>query len=493
MEPGEHLLEAEELWRLTVAHAPVGMALISTTGEFLTVNHALCDLLGYPVEVLTEMVLWQITHPDDLQADLELVHRALSGEISTFQMTRRCLRADGTFVLCDLSVALLRDADGTPLHFISQAMDAGDLHAVTARLEAAEQAVTAEQRKVAALIDSTPVGLVLLDADGAYQTWNARHEHFVRLAFPDGHNRAAGQVGFVFDSTQSRQLSVDELPSVRAASGEDYDDLVVWVGEDPESRRAVSVSARSIRDASGAFRGATLSHHDVTDALRVSRVKDEFVALVSHELRTPLAAAMAYLELLEDSPGVDGEVAQHVRAARRNVLRLSHLVADLLFSARAKAGSFALDPHPVDLAVILEEALRSAAIAAGDARVDLEAVLPRRVEVVADGARVRQVVDNLLANVVAYAGRDRRACLSVVEHEGTVEIVVSDDGEGIAVDDQREVFTPFFRGQNARRHRVAGTGLGLSIVRTIAEAHGGSATLESTPGEGTTVRVTLAR
>ena len=492
MESGEHL-PAEELWRLTVAHAPIGMALISTEGEFMTVNLALCDLLGYPAEVLSTMVLWEITHPDDIEADLALVRRSLAGEISSFRTARRCRRADGTFVLCDLSVALLRDESGVPLHFISQVVDAGDRHAVAERLEAAEEAVTTEQRKVAALIETAPVGLVLLDADGAYQTWNARHEHFVQLAFPDGHSHAAGQVGYVYDSTQSRQLPAEELPSTRAASGEDYDDLVVWVGKDPESRRAVSVSARSIRDASGAFRGATLSHHDVTDALRVSRVKDEFVALVSHELRTPLAAAMAYLELLEDSPEVQGEVGQHVRAARRNVLRLSHLVADLLFSARAKAGSFALDPHPVDLTVILEEALRSASIAAADARVDLEAVLPRRVEVVADGARVRQVVDNLLANVVAYAGRDRRACLSVVEHEGTVEIVVSDDGEGIAVDDQREVFTPFFRGQNARRHRVAGTGLGLSIVRTIAEAHGGSATLESTPGEGTTVRVTLAR
>ena len=493
MESGEHLLEAEELWRLTVAHAPIGMALISTDGEFLTVNLALCDLLGYPVEVLSEMVLWEITHPDDIEADLALVRRALSGEISSFRMSRRCRRADGTFVLCDLSVALLRDEAGVPLHFISQVVDIGDRRAVAERLEAAEAALTSEQRKIAALIDSVPVGLVMLDATGTHHAWNARHDHYARLAYPDGHTGSSGQPGFVFDGTQSHQLSTEELPSTRAAAGEDYDDLVIWVGEDPESRRALSVSARAIRDSSGVFQGSALSYHDVTDVLRVSRVKDEFVALVSHELRTPLAAAMAYLELLEDSPGVDGEVAQHVRAARRNVLRLSHLVADLLFSARAKAGSFALDPHPVDLAVILEEALRSAAIAAGDARVDLEAVLPRRVEVVADGARVRQVVDNLLANVVAYAGRDSHASLSVAEHEGEVEIVVSDDGEGIAVDDQREVFTPFFRGQNARTHRVAGTGLGLSIVRTIAEAHGGSATVESTPGKGTTVRVTLAR
>ena len=147
---------------------------------------------------------------------------------------------------------------------------------------------------------STPStsGLVLLDHTGAYRTLNRRHVDFMRLAYPDGHGGEAGQLGHVYAPDGVTALTREEMPTYRAAHGEEFDDCRIWVGDDPLSRRALSVSARSVRGKDGTFAGAALAYKDVTDFMRALRVKDEFVASVSHELRTPLTSIMGYVDLL---------------------------------------------------------------------------------------------------------------------------------------------------------------------------------------------------
>ncbi len=280
---------------------------------------------------------------------------------------------------------------------------------------------------------------------------------------------------------------------MRALAGEEFDGLLVWVGEDPLSRRAVSISARPVRDRAGDFAGAVLAYHDITDLQRATRVKDDFVASVSHELRTPLTAALAYLELLDYTSGLPVDVHEHIGAARRNMMRLSHLVADLLFAVRATSGSPLVDPYRVDLASVVSEAVDAAGVAADARGVRIEADLTEPLVAVVDGLRLRQALDNLLANAVTYAQRDGLVRVALVVGEHGVELTVSDDGDGLEEAELRQMFARFFRGSNARARQVPGAGLGLSIVRTIVEAHGGEVTATSAPGQGTTVRVVLPR
>ena len=110
---------------------------------------------------------------------------------------------------------------------------------------------------------------------------------------------------------------------------------------------------------------------------------------------------------------------------------------------------------------------------------------------VADGIRLRQVVDNLLANAITYTPPGGRVGVALAEDDDQVELVVADDGEGMEESDLGDVFAAFTRGENARRRQVAGHRSGPGIVRTIVEAHGGEVSAESTPGEGTTVRVVI--
>lgn len=485
-------LETDELWRLTMEHSPVGMAIVTPTGAFLTANVALCEMLGHEADVLITKSFQDITHPADLDTDLRLFQQTLAGEISSYRITKRYLRADGSTLVGDLSVALLRDAMGTPIHFISQIVDLSERQAFVDRLDAAEAAAEAERRTAQAVFEGVAVGLLQIDAQGRYVATNGRHREFLDLAFPEGHRGRAGQLGFAYDADQ-QPLDHDDMPSVRASRGEEFDDVRVWVGKDPHARRALSVSARRVLDRAGELTGAVLAYHDVTDSVRAMAVKDEFVSTISHELRTPLTAALAYLELLDESTDVSPEGHQQVTAARRNMLRLSHLVADLLFTTRVSAGSPLVDPYRVDLAVLLCEAVDAASLDADNRGVRLVSRVPDSLPADADGMRLRQVFDNLLDNAVSYSTTGGVVTVDLGVREGHVVLTITDEGTGIDAAELEQVFGRFYRGENARRLHIAGTGLGLTIVRSIVEAHGGVVSLESTLGEGTSVCVMLPR
>ena len=493
MKSRTHIQDTAELWRLTMEHSPIGMALVSVAGDILAVNSALCDMLGHEPEALTGMTVRDITHPDDIETDRRLSRDAMDGTIDTFRIAKRYLRGDGSVMTGELTAAMVCDDRGEPIHFVSQIVDVSERRAFEARLESAEAAVDSGQRLADALLESVSVGLLLVDADGTYSAYNRRQQELLDIAFPDGHLGVAGQTGFVYDEDQAQTLTFEQFPCARATAGEEFDDQRIWIGEEPASRRALSVSARTVHDRSGVLTGAVLAYNDVTELVRAIQVRDDFLASVSHELRTPLTAALAYLELLDGNEDLGDAARAHVDAVHRNALRLSHLVADLLFTATATSGVPVVDPARVDLALVVDQAAESARLDADGAEVSLEVDRPGTLVAVADGIRMRQVVDNLIANAITFTPTGGRVRVALAGSDDQVELVVADSGEGIEESDLDDIFTSFTRGQNARRRLSPGTGLGLAIVRTIVEAHGGQVSVQSTPGVGTTVRVVVPR
>ncbi len=478
---------------MTIEHSPIAMALVSPQGELMVANLALCDLLDHDPSDRAAMHFLSITHPDDVDLDHQLAHDMLAGRANSYRVKKRYIRSDGSIVVGDLSVTLLRDEQGRPVHFIFQIVDLSERLAFASRLEAAEDQMDAERRRTEAIYGTVEAGLLFLDANGSYHSFNARHQELMELGFPEGHLGRAGQVGDVFLADLSRRATSEELPTTRAAAGEEFQNEVFWVGADPETRRALSVSARSVRDRLGGFSGAALVYHDVTDMTRAVNVRDDFVASVSHELRTPLTSVLAYLELLDGSEGLNEEVHGRIAAARRNALRLTHLVADLLYTASATSGAPLIGPFKVDLARVISLSVDAAGLASDKAGVRLELDLPESLTMVVDGLRLSQVIDNLIANAIAYTPDGGVVRISLSEREDLVEIEVADTGEGVDQEDLDEIFARFFRGQNARRRQMPGAGLGLHIVRTIVEAHDGQVSMDSAVGEGTTVRVLLPK
>jgi signal transduction histidine kinase len=227
--------------------------------------------------------------------------------------------------------------------------------------------------------------------------------------------------------------------------------------------------------------------------LELDRLKDEFVATASHELRTPLTSLSGYLEMsLDPAEGpLSSTREDHLRIAQRNADRLTGLVDQLLFLARADSHPLELDRRPVDLADVLSEAAETVRPAASAKNITLVIASDPPPEVLADRTQILRIVDNLVANAVKFTP-DGGSVRLVARCDGDSAIVeVTDTGLGIPHAEQPDVFNRFYRGTNAIEEAIPGSGLGLAISRVIAEAHGGSIRVASTPSSGSTFRLAL--
>jgi two-component system OmpR family sensor kinase len=226
-----------------------------------------------------------------------------------------------------------------------------------------------------------------------------------------------------------------------------------------------------------------------------ARLKDneqhlrQFVADASHELRTPIAAVSAYAELFERGAADNSEDLPRIAAGiRTETARMDRLVDDLLTLARLDEG-VPMERVPVELVALASEAVRTATAVGPEWPVRFSATRP--VEITGDKDRLRQVVDNLLANVRAHTPPGTTATVHVDQVGDQAEIVVRDTGPGMPADQARRIFERFYRADKARSRTVGGSGLGLSIVSAIVAAHGGTVTAESAPGEGVTLTVRI--
>jgi two-component system OmpR family sensor kinase len=218
----------------------------------------------------------------------------------------------------------------------------------------------------------------------------------------------------------------------------------------------------------------------------------QFVADASHELRTPIAAVSAYAELFERGAAQHSEDLPRVfTGIRSETARMDRLVSDLLTLARLDEG-LPMDHAAVELVSLASEAVRTAAAVGPEWPVRFRATRP--VEVSGDQDRLRQVIDNLLANVRAHTPPGTPASVSVEADSAMAEIVVADQGPGMPAEDARRIFERFYRSDPARARTSGGSGLGLSIVAAIVAAHRGTVSATSAPGEGmkVTVRLPLA-
>jgi signal transduction histidine kinase len=223
------------------------------------------------------------------------------------------------------------------------------------------------------------------------------------------------------------------------------------------------------------------------------RIKDEFVATISHELRTPLTSIRGYLELMLDGEeGLSKQGRGFLDVIDRNSKRLLGLVTDLLFLAQADENQFELKIAPFHVQDLVEEAVASAEPHAKAKQISLLARVDEIPEVAGDRERLAQMLDNLVSNALKFTPPGGRVEVRLRrDADGSTVLEVTDTGIGIPTAEQEMLFERFFRSTNATESLIAGTGLGLSIVKLTAEAHGGTLSVESVEGEGTTFRVAL--
>jgi len=230
-----------------------------------------------------------------------------------------------------------------------------------------------------------------------------------------------------------------------------------------------------------------------TAAREADRLKDEFLAVLSHELRTPLNAIVGYSRLLRGGILSGDKATRGLDTLERNANSLTQIVEDVLDVSRIVSGKIRLDVQPVELPLVVHNAIATVQPAADAKAIRLQTIIDPRVGPVSgDPNRLQQVVWNLLSNAVKFTPKNGRVQVRVERVNSHIEIVVSDTGAGIRGDFLPHVFERFRQADSGLTRQTTGLGLGLSIVRHIVEMHGGSVHAASDgEGQGATFRVRL--
>ncbi|NOK22601.1 sensor histidine kinase, partial [Corallococcus carmarthensis] len=523
---------SEERFRTSFEGAPMGMALMALDGRYLHVNAAFCDIVGYSREEMLSRSFQDITAPEDLALDQENAARMRRGEIDSFQREKHYVRKDGQRVTLIVRGAVVRDARGRPIHFISQMQDitqrqqleqawrflAGVGPRLAASLSSRTTLSTVASLAVPALADWCVVAC--LDDDGhlhgaesaADDPRTATRLRELREAFRGEPLREASLTAAVLRT--GRPVLLPEVPpelleaaSWDAAHREQVRLLaprsaIVLALRSRERNLGLLIlatsgsgrryGARELAQAEELARRAALAldnAHLFETSEQAIRVRDEVLRIVAHDLRAPLNVIQLSAGVLERKLPPDAGIRRHLDALQKSVQRANRLIQDLLDVARMEGGTLSVEREPLEVAALVQEALEQHRALAESRSLRLVAHVPQGLpRVLADRERVPQILSNLLGNALKFTPEGGCITLSVQPEAGQVRFQVRDTGPGIAAADLPRIFERFWQ---AGPKRKEGAGLGLAIVKGLVEAHGGQVHVESTPGEGSTFSFTL--
>ncbi|MDX1409379.1 MAG: HAMP domain-containing sensor histidine kinase, partial [Saprospiraceae bacterium] len=228
--------------------------------------------------------------------------------------------------------------------------------------------------------------------------------------------------------------------------------------------------------------------YSINRELHLNKMKSEFVATVSHEFKSPLTAIRQMTEMLQRGRVPPEKRDKYYTVMLQQGSRLTHLIDNILDFSSIEQGKKTYQFRAANLLDLIHSSVEECRRRHGDSgfivSLDAASAVP---EVVIDVSAIRQVMDNLLDNAVKYSGEAREIEVQVKKAGSTVQVSVRDHGIGIPEHDHERVFDRFYRVESDTGSARKGSGIGLNLVREIIGAHGGSARLESTPGQGTIV------
>ena len=334
-----------------------------------------------------------------------------------------------------------------------------------------------DRARLDAILFGMVEGVLVLDAAGRIQLANRAAQSMLRM---DTSSIGRPYVEVIRHPDIAAQLGT-------ALRGQEVDSREVGLTRDP-GRTFVARAAPVSRGGGG---GAVLVLHEITDLRRADQIRRDFVANVSHELRTPLTAIRGYVEALLDDRSDSEDTNKFLEIIARHSERMERLVSDLLRLARLDARQEALDLASCDLQQLFNTVIADVAQTAEAKHQQITtAVDGAGSRVMADPAKLHDVLRNLVENAVHYSPAHAAIRLEATHQNGAVRISVSDSGPGIPPEDLSRVFERFYRVDKSRT-RPGGTGLGLAIVKHLIELHGGQAVAENRPEGGARFVITL--
>jgi two-component system phosphate regulon sensor histidine kinase PhoR len=333
-----------------------------------------------------------------------------------------------------------------------------------------------DKRRIEAIVAAMSAGIVVFDRAARVVLAN---ESIRKLL--DIHGEPQGKMPMELVRHPSIEMAVRE-----ALGGNDVPPVDLTTG----SGRVLSAKAAPVRSLSGQTELAVVVFHDLTEIRRTEKMRKDFIANVSHEFKTPLTSIRGYAETLIDAAAQDPEhTREFLETIQRNATQLQALVEDLLVLAQLESEP-PVEKKPIVVSELIREQTSVLRRAMAEKNIQVE-VNCNAVEILADRDRLVRALSNLLDNAIHYnktGGQIRISC----RHEGATFVVsIQDTGSGIPQSDLVRVFERFYRVEKSRTRDSGGTGLGLAIAKHAVESQGGSISVESKLGAGSTFTITL--
>ena len=491
------LQESEEQFRTLVESTNViAWEVELETWCFTYVSPHAVDLLGYPLEEWREEGFWVgHIHSEDREKTVRYCTNATErGEDHDFEY--RMIAADGRVVWLRDIVTVIKDGD------VPKALR-GFMIDITERKQA-EDALRESEEKFRAVVDHSPISIVLKDPDGRYLIANRQWKSWFNIggdeylnktifdfipaeyAAPiDAHDRQAldnpvpveKEFRIPYPDGITRDILSQKFP-IMGADGE-----CVAIGEilsDITERKRAEVALRQAKET----------------AEYANRAKTEFLANMSHELRTPLNSIIGFSDLLKD--GVFGPIGipkyeEFAKDINKSGLHLLELIGDILDISKIEIGEMDLAEEPLDIGETVETCMMMVREKSLIAKVSLTSEMPGGLPLLhADQRRVKQILLNLLTNAIKFTPPEGSVVLEAGLNEGGgIAIEIRDSGVGIAPEEIPQVLEPFGQGGDVMTRDHDGTGLGLSLAKSLTEMHGGTLSIDSQLGKGTTITVSF--
>lgn len=488
----EALRISEEAFRGNFEAAGLGMALLDENGKWLKVNQRLCEIVGYAEDELKELTFQDITHPDDLNADLTLLGELVRRERTHYKMEKRYFHKNGQIVYIILAVSVVRDENGGVLYFISQIID-------ITQQKLAEQKLKKLLAENKAVMDATTqVILITTDTSGKIIRINTGAEHILgfkkhqlkgrtiqeRLLDRDEWNKITSAVA-PNDVHKNAYKQLAALPSSEAS------EVMFKTVNNKSLPVLLSVSdIKSSKEIKGYLFAATdISHIKAIQAQleRQNEQLEQFAYVAAHDMKEPLRAITTYLSLFQKKYGeqLDEKANTYVQNAFDGAKKMKQLILDILdYSKSGQIGN-----EEVDLDELVETIFKK--YNQDDKQVNLsKSKLPT---LIGDHAAFIQLFTNLIDNGTKYQtpGNTPDISIQAEESDDFWTFNVADNGIGIDPAHQSRVFEVFKRLHIDSEY--SGTGIGLATCKNIISILGGKIWFEPNQPKGTIFKFTIPK
>jgi PAS domain S-box-containing protein len=485
--------QSDTRFEATFELAAVGLAIVSPIGRWLRVNHKLCEMLGYSTKELLALTFQDITHPDDLSADLHQVQRMLNGEIHNYTMEKRYLIKNGATLWIKLTVSLVSKPNGAADYFIAVIED---IHALK---QAAEQ-IAKSQQQMQAFIHNAPHCIAMFDQ---HMNYLAISDRWLKQ-YGRGHADLLGLNHYAVHPDMPASWKAVHQEGLAGKLLEKEEDC--WQQEDG-TRLWLSWAVSPWRNANDEIGGIIISAEDITarklaeeelyllnaeleqrvkqrteELMKTNQELDSFSYAVSHDLRAPLRAMSGFSQaLIEDYgaqlPNTAIDYLQQIDIAGR---KMSELIDGLLSLSRNTRNNMHL--QKIDLSALAEDLAAELTKAEPSREVRIE--IQPGITVNADAAMLTLVLQNLLGNAWKYSCKTPAACIKIYTEwrDDRHCICIADNGAGFDMTHSQRLFQPFQRLH--RQDEFPGIGIGLATVQRIIHRHGGLIEAQAAPGKG---------